>query len=836
MSGKANFSQRRVTTNEIKRAMKMCKDNIPDDCAEPTLKFDGITNTAFAEEIEELFFNRGNASKYLEEVKSCLAFFKLAFTDLQEKGNYERRKTGLQRWKTALEEWTSYKAPATAADNGDAMSADLAPAADSAPDASTNQSYDRRTAQFRLQRIALACLDKVPDNCPNSSLKVTDEIVQAYAEEMESNIFTRAKSVNEYQELLEDWVRGLKADLQQLPDDLKGFVEDLKHMTTTYIPYNDVEMTIDPELLAIDKANRNKPAQSTVPLLASRAPIQLFNKVVPPTATTASNVIMSEPSSTAEVATSHPDTATAGVDDTVMDGKTEDGAANSVDVDPGSEMTDAKTRATDVNNTALPGIESQNASGGFAPSQSTPIKSQPAAASPFSVITSSPAMSQATGPAQSNRIFKSQSSEILPATVTQIAPFSSFSSGPISTSVFGQATTPSPKTTPLFGTRVESTSGSFSFGQAFAPKTPEPAATRKSGSSIFASGSIFANVEGPKVQKFDFKAGAPKPSTKPLFGVASTTTTPRSNASFNFGSPPVANASGTPLKLNHGLFRTPSTPALKIPSLFSSSISSMPRHEGASSPMSGFSSASSPSSSPPKMEETPTKVPTSIVAEQETPTKTSVAVTEDVATLVKDPTPKTAEQTEVADKVDVVEPESEAPVEVVEPMTAGPAAEEKLVEKTSPPKGKDAPATVPAVYDAFMLQVISMLQAQEAAKTDAEAKRVKAEDAAKIEAEAKHQQLISKLQAQETARIDAESKYQQLLDRVTSIEARPVQRTEAADDQQTGLAEREAAVSKRETEVATREKQAEDAQAAQKLAERWAAFDKHLQYREQHRK
>jgi hypothetical protein len=236
------------------------------------------------------------------------------------------------------------------------------------------------------------------------------------------------------------------------------------------------------------------------------------------------------------------------------------------------------------------------------------------------------------------------------------------------------------------------------------------------------------------------------------------------------------------------------------------------------------------------MEETPTKVPTSIVAEQETPTKTSVAVTEDVATLVKDPTPKTAEQTEVADKVDVVEPESEAPVEVVEPMTAGPAAEEKLVEKTSPPKGKDAPATVPAVYDAFMLQVISMLQAQEAAKTDAEAKRVKAEDAAKIEAEAKHQQLISKLQAQETARIDAESKYQQLLDRVTSIEARPVQRTEAADDQQTGLAEREAAVSKRETEVATREKQAEDAQAAQKLAERWAAFDKHLQYREQHRK
>jgi hypothetical protein len=153
------------------------------------------------------------------------------------------------------------------------MSADPAPAADSAADASTNQSYDRRTAKFSLQRVALACFDKVPDNCPDSSLKFTDEIVTSYAEEMESNIFARAKSVNEYQELLAEWLGRLKADLEQLPGNLKGFVEDLKHMTTTYIPYNDVEMTIDPELLAVDEANRNKPAQSTVPLLASRAPI-----------------------------------------------------------------------------------------------------------------------------------------------------------------------------------------------------------------------------------------------------------------------------------------------------------------------------------------------------------------------------------------------------------------------------------------------------------------------------------------------------------------------------------------------------------------------------------
>jgi hypothetical protein len=308
--------------------------------------------------------------------------------------------------------------------------------------------------------------------------------------------------------------------------------------------------TIDPELLLIDEANRNKPAQSTVnPLLANRAPIRLFNKVVPPTTTNTSDVVMNGSSSTADVASSHTDTATAAVDDTVMDGVTDDGAANSVDgaanlvdgaanpvdVEPDSRMT------TNVNSTALRGIESLNASDGFAPAQPTPVKSQPAAAFPFSAVTSTPSMCQATGPAQSNSVFTSQTSELLPAAITQTAPFS-LGRGSIFTSVFGQPTTPSPKTTPLFGTRIESTSGAFSLGQAVAPETPEPAATRYSGSSIFATGSIFANVEGSKVQKFDFKAGASKPSTKPLFGVASTATTPGSNASFNFGSPPVANA------------------------------------------------------------------------------------------------------------------------------------------------------------------------------------------------------------------------------------------------------------------------------------------------------
>jgi hypothetical protein len=110
-----------------------------------------------------------------------------------------------------------------------------------------------------------------------------------------------------------------------------------------------------------------------------------------------------------------------------------------------------------------------------------------------------------------------------------------------------------------------------------------------------------------------------------------------------------------------------------------------------------------------------------------------VAAAEGTPALIKDPAPKTAEQIEIAAEDAVVAPESKAPVEAGEPVATGPAAEEKLVKEISTPEGKDAPVPVPAVNGAFIQQVISMLQAQETARTDAEAK---------------HQQLTSMLQAQ----------------------------------------------------------------------------------------
>jgi hypothetical protein len=62
-----------------------CRDNIPNDCAESTLKPDGKILTAFSEEIETLFFDRSkNLRQYQDEVADCVNFFGLAFQDLKE--------------------------------------------------------------------------------------------------------------------------------------------------------------------------------------------------------------------------------------------------------------------------------------------------------------------------------------------------------------------------------------------------------------------------------------------------------------------------------------------------------------------------------------------------------------------------------------------------------------------------------------------------------------------------------------------------------------------------------------------------------------------------------
>jgi hypothetical protein len=130
---------------------------------------------------------------------------------------------------------------------------------------------------------------------------------------------------------------------------------------------------------------------------------------------------------------------------------------------------------------------------------------------------------------------------------------------------------------------------------------------------------------------------------------------------------------------------------------------------------------------------------TSIVHEQETPTKVDVAATQGAVSLAKQSAQNTAEQTEIAAKVAVVAPVSKAPVEVVGPVAAAPATEEKLVEKTSTPEDKGVPATVSAVSDAFMQQMISILRAQET--------RAETDKATSIGAESKLQNRITSIEA-----------------------------------------------------------------------------------------
>jgi hypothetical protein len=66
------------------RALAKCRDNIPKDCAELTLKPDGKILATFSEEIEKLFFDRSkNLRQYQDEVAHCVSFFGLAFEDLK---------------------------------------------------------------------------------------------------------------------------------------------------------------------------------------------------------------------------------------------------------------------------------------------------------------------------------------------------------------------------------------------------------------------------------------------------------------------------------------------------------------------------------------------------------------------------------------------------------------------------------------------------------------------------------------------------------------------------------------------------------------------------------
>ena len=80
MNHPAARSERASAKGEIKRALVECRDNIPDDCAEPTLNPDGKILTAFSDEIEKLFFDRStNLRQYQDEVADCVNFFGLAF-------------------------------------------------------------------------------------------------------------------------------------------------------------------------------------------------------------------------------------------------------------------------------------------------------------------------------------------------------------------------------------------------------------------------------------------------------------------------------------------------------------------------------------------------------------------------------------------------------------------------------------------------------------------------------------------------------------------------------------------------------------------------------------
>jgi hypothetical protein len=170
-------------------------------------------------------------------------------------------------------------------------------------------------------------------------------------EELESKICNAAMGPEDYQRQVDMWIAWLNATLRKLPGALDAFVGDLSQATSSYKAYtppvhNEVEMAIDPALLAIDEANRNRVAPSTVnPVLTNMAPIRLMNKAVPSTEITTSDVNMNESPLTVETGSSNTGTLTAVAGDQDVDTFMEDesDAIEAEAVEPDSEMTDAKS-------------------------------------------------------------------------------------------------------------------------------------------------------------------------------------------------------------------------------------------------------------------------------------------------------------------------------------------------------------------------------------------------------------------------------------------------------------------------------------------------------------